>query len=93
MTALNLIVQRLTVQGGIPASMIPDGTAPADEWHRHDTPDGTTQSQLDRAKAWLMDHPDRQELSLRKAADKAGVSVATMRRAIEARDHTQQRSL
>ena len=79
MTALNLIVERLTIQAVIPVPMIPDGTAPTDEWHRDDTPDGTAQPQLEKAKAWLMDYPDKQGLSLRKAADRAGVSVATMR--------------
>lgn len=67
--------------------MAQHGTASTDDWHTYDTPDGTPQ--LDRAKAWLTDYPDLQGLSLRKAADKAGVSVATMRRAIQARKDAQ----
>src|SRR5207248_2980827 len=43
------------------------------------------QPQLARALVWLAAYPDRQGLSLRKAAASAGVSTATLRKAIEAR--------
>jgi hypothetical protein len=82
MIALNLIVDRLMPPT---TTMIPakgDGTAMAQGWHGFGTPDGTGQSQIDKALSWLEMYPGRQGLSLRKAAETAGVSAATMRRAI-----------
>ncbi len=46
--------------------------------------------QVEKALAWLTLYPDLQGLSLRKAAATAGVSLATMQRAIQARKDAQQ---
>src|SRR5262249_54462740 len=40
------------------------------------------QPKLAQALTWLAAYPDRQGLSLRKAAESAGVSTATLRKAI-----------
>lgn len=44
----------------------------------------TSVTQLDKARLWLASNPNMRGLSLRKAADQAGVSLATMQRAIKA---------
>ena len=53
----------------------------------------TAMGQLEKAKAWLYDHPDLSGLSQREAAKKAGVGLATLQRAISAKNNAQQQLL